>query len=296
MPSQYRNKVLKYLAIALAVIATLIGAGRAWRCYQYPYGITHCCLKALGMTLLTYAQAHDGHFPAGGGSPEASLSLLYQWDRDCEGLYLCGKTKSPEVANQILERGGLLGPDTCDWHYVEGLTLADDSRLALVWDKVGLGHDGGRLPHGGHSVLRRDCREEVIPASEWPRFLEEQERLMAARTEAAKKGYPPLMAKVRLPSGEIVEHYDAAYVLDTNSCGHGYGPSSSSTNGAKLTASVLHLQKTTDGTYTYRLRFNGWVSKPVKVEVSEGIPAPAFVIFEMEPDPAHQTAKRSSGR
>ena len=33
------------------------------------------------------------------------------------------------------------------------LWLDDDRRLALCWDKVGLGHNGERLPDGGHTVL-----------------------------------------------------------------------------------------------------------------------------------------------
>ena len=100
-----------------------------------------------------YAEEHDGRFPSGGGCAEASLSLLYRGNYGMDGQILCGKTKSPEIAQEILERGELLGPDTCDWHYIEGLTLADDPHLAIVWDKIGLGHNGQRLPRGGHSVF-----------------------------------------------------------------------------------------------------------------------------------------------
>jgi hypothetical protein len=275
----------------LIVIAALLGGlyGAAYWRYQYtfPYGWSHCCLKGLGLALLNYAQAHDGHFPAGGGCPEASLSLLYRSDHDIEGHLLCGKTKSAEVANEILERGELLGPDTCDWHYVEGLTLSDDHRLAIVWDKVGLGHNGQRLPNGGHSVCRVDCAEEVIPDSEWPKFLEEQERLMAARTEAAKTGWPKLTAKVRLPSGEIVDHFDAAYSLrvsyNSSSGGRGSGDSS----GPKLDKAALRLPRDrgqSDCTETFILSFNGWTSKPVVVQERQDKVVPDTVIFEMQGD------------
>ena len=81
-----------------------------------------------------YADLHDGHFPAGGGCPEASLSLLYRGEFGMGGWILCGKTKSPEVAQEILERGELLGPDTCDWHYVEGLTLSKAKKGAACVD------------------------------------------------------------------------------------------------------------------------------------------------------------------
>ena len=187
MPFLSRRKVLRTLVIVLAVIAALFGAGYGWYRYSYPYGWSHCCLKALGLAMHQYAQNYNGHYPAGAGCPKASLSLLYRERCGIDGYYLCGKTKSAEAAQEILDGGGLLGPDTCDWHYVEGLTTSDDNRLALVWDKVGLGHNGQRLPGGGHSIWRLDCSEEIIPGAEWPQFLEEQRRLMAARTEAARQ-------------------------------------------------------------------------------------------------------------
>jgi hypothetical protein len=290
MPSHRLRWIAKALAITATALLLLVGFGYAWRQYTYPYGWSHCCLKGLGIALQQYAEEHDGHFPAGGACPEASLSLL---DRGRNGFYageLCGKTKSAEAAKAILERGELLGPDTCDWHYVEGLTLSDDSRLALVWDKVGLGHNGERLSGGGHSIWRLGCGDEVIPGSEWPRFLEEQERLMAARTEATKKGLPALTAKVRLPSGEIVDHYDAPYSLEeSHSYSSGGGGSHGPWTGPKLDASVLRWQKLSgDSTWTFLLSLNGWKSKPVKVQVLHGRVIPNSVIFEMQTDDAGQ--------
>jgi hypothetical protein len=209
------------------------------------------------------------------------LSLLYREGYVIDGSILCGKTKSAQVATEILERGELLGPDTCDWHYVEGLTLSDDPRLALVWDKVGLGHNGQRLAGGGHSVWR-NYGEEVIPDSEWPKFLEEQERLMAARTEAAKKGLPALTAKVRLPLGELVDHYDAPYSLHE---------SSGNTSGGVLAKSALRWPRLEDGTYTYALSLNGWRSQSVVVRVSQGRATPDSIVFEMQADNADRFRK-----
>ena len=285
MSSPRRTRIPKRLITVLTVLAVIIvglgGAGYAWYRYTFPYGPSHCCLKALGLTLLCYAEHHDGHFPTGGDCPEASLSLLCRSDYGIDGYILCGKTKSAEVAQAILERGELLGPDTCDWHYVEGLTLNDDYRIAIVWDKVGLGHNGQRLPHGGHSVLRISGMEEVIPASEWQHFLEEQKQLLAARTEAARKGLPVLTAKVRLPSGEIVDHYDGSYSLhDAQKSAHGSGGGTSS--GGTLHACVLQWHKLQDGVHTFRLSLNGWDSKPVEVIVSDGTATPPSILFEMQ--------------
>jgi hypothetical protein len=94
-----------------------------------------------------YAEDHGGAYPAGEATPEASLSLLYP--KYANEYVLQGKTVPLDVVKVTLERGSRLGPDTCGWHYVEGLRLDDDPRLALCWDKVGLGHNGERLPDGG---------------------------------------------------------------------------------------------------------------------------------------------------
>jgi hypothetical protein len=294
MPSQRGGRILKGLVITVTVVALLVGAGYGWYRYTFPYGYNHCCLKCLGLSLLGYAQAHDGHFPTGGRCPEASLSLLYR-DFDMDAHTLCGKTKSAEVAREILERGELLGPDTCDWHYVDGLTLCDDPRIAIVWDKVGLGHDGQRLSGGGHSIWRLGGGEEVILGSEWPQFLEEQERLMAARTEAAKKGQPSLTAKVRLPSGEVVDHYDAPYSLYESYAYASGGGGSHSSSDSKLNSSVLRWRRlSNEGTWTFVLSLNGWKSKPVIVCVSGGKVVPDLVLFEMQPEKTSQPPQSPS--
>jgi hypothetical protein len=277
MSRHYVRTAAKVVAITAAALALLMGAGYAWHRYTYPYGFSHYCLTVLGLALRQYAEEHDGHFPAGGVCPEASLSLL---DRGHDGVYgsvLCGKTKSAEAATQILKDGGLLNADTCDWHYVEGLTLADDPQLAIIWDKVGLGHNGQRLSGGGHSICRLDGIEEEISESEWPQFLEEQKRLMGARTDAAKKGSPALAAKVRLPSGEVVDHYDAPFTLEDtqHNC--------SRRGGDKLEGSELRWWRfNEDGALAFELSLNGWKSKPVKVRISQGRAIPSSVIFEME--------------
>lgn len=288
MPSPYLRtvlKTLKWLAIVLAVVAVFAGILRYQWCSTYPYGFSHCCLKAVGLSLHQYAQDHGGFFPAGGGCPEASLSLLSREPYGLVGAELCGKTKSAAAATEILARGELLGPDTCDWHYVEGLTTSDCSRLALVWDKIGLGHNGQDLS-GGHSIWRLTGGEEVIPASQWPGFLEEQERLMAARTETAKRGLSALTARVRLPSGEVVDHYDAPYILNESYHDRTGNGGSGGTQGDKLDTSVLRWRRLLpDGCkFTFVLFFNGWKSKPVKVRVSQGKAVPDSVIFEMEAD------------
>jgi hypothetical protein len=228
-----------------------------------------------------YAHDHDGRYPAGEATPEASLSLLYP--KYANAYQLSGKTVPPAHAEEILGRGEHLGPESCDWHYVEGLTLADDSRIAIFWDKIGLNHFGGRLLEGGHSIGRMGGACEVIPEKDWPLFLAEQEELLAKRDEQARKGEPPLVATIRLPSGETVDHFDGKWHLEV----HGKAPGSSFSSegsGSVLDRKALRWYRLQEGAQTYVLTFvdKGWRSKPVEVRVKEGKATPKSIIFEME--------------
>ena len=119
----------------------------------FPYGSSHCCDLILFGALQEYAGNHDGVFPVGGPTPEASLSMLYSNVEYVQPDILRGRTVPEAVVRQALKRDGRLGPDSCGWHYVERLRLDDDPGLAIFWDKVGLGHNGQRLSRGGHTVL-----------------------------------------------------------------------------------------------------------------------------------------------
>src|SRR5262249_13638862 len=129
--------------------------------YHFPYGQTHRCDLALSFALHDYAEKHDGWFPRGEATPEASLSLLYQQE-PLLVVILGGKAIPPSVAEKTLESGELLTPNTCDWHYVEGLRNDDNPNLALFWDKSGLGHAGQRLSGGGHIVTFIGYKREYI--------------------------------------------------------------------------------------------------------------------------------------
>jgi hypothetical protein len=174
----FRLSRRRAIALGLLGIPGTLGLG-GWIYYQwkYPYGYSHCCDKQLMFALLQYAEEHGGNYPAGEATPEASLSLLYP---DYAGAsLLCGKTVPTEVAQQILDRGERLGPDSCGWHYVEGLTRRHDRRLGLLWDKVaGLGHWGQRLSDGARNVLLVDGQFRYVPDAEWDAFLEEQAELL----------------------------------------------------------------------------------------------------------------------
>jgi hypothetical protein len=171
---------------AVGILLALVYHQRAEWEYQYPYGFSHCCDLQLCQALREYASTHGGAFPAGEATPEASLSLLYREKTDSgeqlvDANLLRGKTVPESVVKGILERGELLTPETCGWHYVEGLRLDDDPRLALFWDKAGLNHNGGRLPEGGHDVMFVSGSREYIPEAKWRHFLKQQRELLAQR-------------------------------------------------------------------------------------------------------------------
>src|SRR5216683_121100 len=137
---RWTTKRCRVALLFLAVLGVLISGGWLYHRWKYPYGWSHSCDKGLMFSLHQYAEDHGGAYPAGEATPEASLSLLYP--KYADASLLQGKTVPLELVEAILERGDHLGPDTCGWHYVEGLRLDDNRRLALCWDKVGLGHNG----------------------------------------------------------------------------------------------------------------------------------------------------------
>ena len=195
--------VISALGVILGGLALLIGY-TAWDFHrQHPYGWSHCCDLGVHYALLEYAMSHGGAFPAGEATPEASLSLLYREKTGdgplADANLLRGKTVPESVVKEILERGELLTPDTCGWHYVEGLRIDDDPRLAVFWDKAGLDHNGGLLPDGGHIVLFVEGGRKHIPEAEWKEFMEQQAN--CSRKEKPQSIVMPRCGSTNLRSG-----------------------------------------------------------------------------------------------
>lgn len=177
---QYRG-----LLVAGAMMLVVLVLGVYLYCRRtFPYGSSHCCDLILLQALQEYAGNHEGAFPVGGPTPEASLSMLYSNVDWVHPDLLRGRTVSEAVVRRALKRDGRLGPDSCGWHYVEGLRLDDDPRLAIFWDKIGLGHNGQRLSRRGHTVLFVGGDRRFIADAEWAGFLSEQQQLLQQRTNA----------------------------------------------------------------------------------------------------------------
>lgn len=168
------------VAIAFLLLGGAAVVGRQWwLAYQYPFGWSHSCDKGLFILLLEYADAHDGAFPLGGTTPEASLSLVAAGKDPSYFDLLRGKSIPAAVVIEQLRVAGELTPETCGWHYVEGLTT-DDGDAALFWDKDGLGHNGQRLQGGGHVVTFANGSQVHVSAQQWQQFLADQAKLRAA--------------------------------------------------------------------------------------------------------------------
>jgi hypothetical protein len=166
---------LVFIAVSVTSLALL------WATQQrYPFGREHCCGKQVGLALISYAHDHDGKFPTGGATPEASLSLLYPEHLDASVLRGKGYPEGP--AQELLESGKPLTPETCGWHYVDGLHMVEGggSKFAIAWDKIGLDHNSGYLPEGGHSVIFMDGHEFIVREADWSRFIASQERAWEA--------------------------------------------------------------------------------------------------------------------
>jgi hypothetical protein len=273
------SKLRKILMVLVILAVGVVLTGWGWYRYTFPYGSSHCCSKILGFALLSYAEDHAGRFPAGGDTPEASLSLLYSNYLDAGTLR--GKTVPLKVVQQALAKNGKLGPESCGWHYVEGLTEADDLGIAIVWDKVGLGHNGERVRGGGHSVIFLDGFDGFISGEKWPAFLEEQKRLLATRDPQSVKGIPGLVATIRLPTGQVLDHYDGPYELahtETSKNGSGGGTQS----GKQAQLRWYHYIPDGQITLTLTLPNEQQRSKPVSFEVKKGRASPSSIVFEME--------------
>jgi hypothetical protein len=184
--------VKKRTRVLFGVLGILLILGAAafayWR-YTFPFGKIHRCDVLLYQTLRYYAEAHDGLFPSGETTPEASLSLLYRENfmGADEAHILRAITIPREVVLRKANSGQLLGPEMCGWHYAEGLRTTDSPELALFWDKAGVGHWGERLLGGGYIVTFVRGEHRHIPASEWPAFLDKQRRLLASRAASESK-------------------------------------------------------------------------------------------------------------
>jgi hypothetical protein len=192
-----------------------------------------------------------------------------------------GMTIPTRTVSSVLESGGLLGPDTCGWNYVPGLTQADDQGLALLWCKSALGHNGERAKDGGRQVAFVGGGVEWIPGDKWEEFLTKQKELHQERSQGAKLGLPLVTWSVELPDGTMTDHVDSTRTITEESKGPDSSSSGSSTGMLNKYDLVWYHAPIKEGYITRTLSFSNLISEPVTVRFSNGIPSATNCVFKM---------------
>ena len=195
MAEQQQPKTRKRWGLQALLIGLVIAAagGKLWWSYKFPYGYSHSCSAGLGIDLRQYAEEHSGWFPYGEATPEASLSLVRTTDPAAVRWWMRGKHLPQSVVDQAIARDGVLSPETCGWHYIEGLREDDNPGTAIAWDKVtGLGHNGERRPGLAHEVVFLDCSHQYIFTQEWPGFAATQKLFLAEVIAKRSSNDPPI--------------------------------------------------------------------------------------------------------
>jgi len=279
------KKRFRIVAVVLAFIGILVIGGGTYYKTKFPYGQSHCCIKGMMFALEQYAAEHAGRYPTGESSPEASLSLL------CRSNYLDaytirGMIVPEKTVRAILDSGGLLGPDSCGWNYTDGLTRADDTRIALLYCKQPLGHNGDKTKSGGREVVFVGGNIEWISGSKWPAFLAEQKELLSKRTDRAKAGAPLVDAIIELPDGRHVESVDTSYTLQEQEAATDGSSGNGTSSGNSLGRDSLvwfnaPLRNDFSGYITRTLSFSNLVSAAVTVTFTNGVPDKTNVVFKM---------------
>jgi hypothetical protein len=268
----------RILVGVVMVVAILLGCAVVYYRVTFPYGQSHCCIIGMSGALEQYAEENGGRYPAGEASPEASLSLLYK-SNYIDPYTLRGMTVPEKTARPILEGGGLLGPDSCGWQYVPGLTRADDPGLALLWCKSALGHNGQRTKDGGRQVVFIGRGIEWISGNKWPSFLQEQKALLEHRSARAVTGTPLVMGIIELPDGTHLSGVDG--YCTTREITKGLDSSGNSTSSGTGCQLLWYQAPIQDGAVTRTLSFSNLVSDPVTITFKKGIPSVTNFVFRM---------------
>jgi len=270
--------------ITISLVLVLMAGSYAYNRHQYPYGASHCCINAMSLALYNYAEDHGGRYPVGESSPEASLSLLCNPEYMPVEEIFRGMTIPLATVHNALKNGGRLGPDSCGWHYVEGLTKADDPRLALLYCKVALGHNGQRTSDGGRQVVLISGGIDWVSGAKWPKFLEQQKQLLLKRTEREKLGLPVVDAVIELPDGSQIEKGDGPYKIVCESKGpDNYRSRGQSSDGPLSRTELVWMRPPIqNGSVTRTISFSILVSEPVTVAFVDGAPDQNKAVFKMK--------------
>jgi hypothetical protein len=283
------EQMKKRLVIVVSILGFIgVSAIAVWVSYKnhYPHGASHCCIIGMENALEMFARENAGHYPSGEASPEASLSLLAR-SNYVDSYTLRGMIVPEQTVRSIFAHGGLLGPDSCGWHYTDGLTLADDARIAILYCKEPLGHNGQKTKDGSRQVVFVGGNIGWISGDKWTAFLQEQKELLSKRNERSKAGRPLVDASIELPDGWRIDYMDVPYTISEQEGGASNFSGSGTSSGSSLSRDELvwynpPFENQFSGFVTRALSFSNLESAPVTVNFSNGIPDKTNVVFKMQ--------------
>lgn len=123
-----------------------------------------------------------GYFPADLLAP----MTVHQLQRAGIGHELAGLSGNVTETLRRVRAGEPLDGQVSSWIYWPGLRADEAPGLAILWDrKGGLDADGRRA--GGRAVGFADGTYRLIPESQWPAFVREQNQL---RSEVRRHRHP----------------------------------------------------------------------------------------------------------
>lgn len=178
----------RYVRLGLVwalLLGVLVGALYGYYRYKFPYGNTHRCSKVLAGMLEEYAEDHEGRYPQADDERQLGLEKVL----DASGGQLAevvGKAGDLEEAEKFYEKSGFLLKEHSSWHYVSGLTTADEGR-ALAWDKIPLTHDGMKISYNPREVIMVGGWVEQINETRWEDFLKKQEQFATEKKAAEQE-------------------------------------------------------------------------------------------------------------
>jgi len=143
----------------------------------------HCMPQAAG-SFLAYAHDHSGEFPIHSNGYGDALLLMTNYMGSFWGP-LTGPGYDPAVFAEAARTGSHVPEEACGRVYVQGLSVTNDARIAVLFDKTAAPADHCQFPRRLWSGFVRDVcfvdgHWETIPVGKWTSFAREQIELLVA--------------------------------------------------------------------------------------------------------------------
>lgn len=176
--SKWRSRLLKLLAVSTvaAVLGAIYVRSHPLVFNESLWEHAHCMPQAAG-ALMTYAHDHEGRFPYhtnGWGSALMMLTPERSWF-----YFINGPGYDNSAFEETFASGGRVNEKRCGRVYVQGLSVTNDLKIAILFDKVAAPPDHCHFPHRLWARFVRevcfvdgDWRE--IPIAGWPQFARQQ--------------------------------------------------------------------------------------------------------------------------